>query len=1014
MTVVVTTGDASSRVELETALRKTHPEIPIVDLGGLAVSEALSLPAVADSSHLWFLTPDSRPAPGCLDELLDALGATESIAAVGPKIMHSGRIVSAGVTTTSAGARFNPVGTGEIDQGQRDSDIDTLALDLPGMLIATADLERIGAPSRLLGASHRGIEYSRRLRDLGRRVVLAPSARLEISAEHAARLGSSAHPPVSRSQIRSEQRYRLSLAAPWLPALICLLVLGRAKDAVLALLANDVRTASWHLSALLGLGADARSTAKVRRANVRRSRLAKRSGNAHLAPLFADPDELAVQRRSMHAAEETRRDHERRGLATPDEADLHQVGDTEEEIDSFSRLEVSGGPGLFRQPLTLLLVVAAAMSGFLSHRLFGPGHLTGGALGSTDVSFADLISRLLDPVVDVSTGIEAPADPYHVVLTILSLPFLGNVDLMVRTLLLLAPILAAIAAHACARVIVRKAWVRALAGLLWIAAPVFTTAIPAGRLGVVLVWITAPLFVLALRRTLRSGSVAAAAAAGLLLFVIVAGVPLLLVAGLALTAYLLATGRGLRHLWLLAPTLALGWPWLLGLLREPGALLVMPGQSPAPPPPPTYLLALGYPGPIDTTWAGTLLQGLGIDGVDAGTLALWMPLLLLPMLILAFLTLTEARLKLSKLMWAVGLYLSGLLLATVQIVLPAQVGPFHLIGSYPAAGLTLLSLGAVMLLTLGADRTTAKSTSRRRLPMRSLAGLVAVAALGMIVLEAGTSAGTSTDSTTSGSPGVVHAQESGRVPALAADRAASETRARTLALDEVDGEVLTSLISTADDTVAGTSTIHAAEAVGGWPWERRPLPIADDQVLIAQSAAALSADDAVDVRSLLARLGADFVLVDGGARSLQTSVAATSGLVEVGPTESGRLWHVDKPASGRFLIRESDGTLSTAHVRGDTVDVPAGGDGRSLIVATGIDDLTATLDGVDLPRPDTADDDWAATFSLPASGGTVVLEHGSPLYAPGVIAGLGLGLLCLLVAIPFGSGRHRASQEAKP
>lgn len=140
VTVVVLSGDDSSRAELESALRRTHPEIPVVDLGGLAVTEAIELPAVSGSEYLWFLTPDSRPEPGCLDELIEAISATESIAAVGPKLMAGERIVSAGVTTTSAGVRLNPVGSGEIDQGQRDGEGETLALDLPGMLIATAEL----------------------------------------------------------------------------------------------------------------------------------------------------------------------------------------------------------------------------------------------------------------------------------------------------------------------------------------------------------------------------------------------------------------------------------------------------------------------------------------------------------------------------------------------------------------------------------------------------------------------------------------------------------------------------------------------------------------------------------------------------------------------------------------------------------------------------------------------------------------------------------------------------------
>ena len=166
VTIVVVSGDDASKVELETALRPHFPEIPVVDLGGRTVREAGEMPEIAESDFLWFLTPDSRPEPDCLDELLDAIGETESIAAVGPKLMCSGRIVSAGVSTTSAGERFNPVGSGEIDQGQRDSQIETLGLDLPGLLMATTELERIGAPSRVLGPAYRSEEHTSELQSL--------------------------------------------------------------------------------------------------------------------------------------------------------------------------------------------------------------------------------------------------------------------------------------------------------------------------------------------------------------------------------------------------------------------------------------------------------------------------------------------------------------------------------------------------------------------------------------------------------------------------------------------------------------------------------------------------------------------------------------------------------------------------------------------------------------------------------------------------------------------------------
>ncbi|EKU49242.1 MULTISPECIES: glycosyl transferase family 2 [Brevibacterium] len=994
---VVVSGDDSRRAELETALHRIHPEIPVVDLGGLTVTEALALPAVSGSEYLWFLTPDSRPEPGCLDELVEAISATESIAAVGPKLMASDRIVSAGVTTTSAGERVNPVGTGEVDQGQRDGVGETLALDLPGMLIATAELSRVGAPSRVLGPAYRGIEFSRRFRDLGKRVVVAPRARLEVSAAEAAQLGSSARPPRSSGQIRSEQRYRLSLARPGLPALVLGLALTRIGRALLALLGNDPRTARWHFSALLGLPSDVRATGRLRRANGKRGRLGRRANSAHLSALYADSDELAVQRRSMVEGTAS-------GVGVDDvrdEADLHQVGDTEEAIDSFSRLEVSGGAGIFTHPLTYLILVSGVLSGIVSHRLFGPGHLVGGALGSTDVGYGELIARLLGGRLDVGTGTDVPADPLQLVLAVLGLPFLGDLDLTVRVLILLAPVGAAIAAYAAAGMLVHGRWVRGLAGLLWVTAPLFLTGLSAGRLGVIVVWIAAPLFVIALTRSLRTGSVSAAAGAGLLLFVLIAGSPLLLVIGLVLTVVLLATRQGLRHLWLLAPTLVLAWPWLLGVITEPGTLLVTPGQTLAPGAPPTYLLAVGFPAPLDLGWLGAAADALGLSSAAAATVGLWAPAVVVPMLVLAFLTLIEARIPLPVLTWTVGLYLAGLALATLQVHLPAQVGPFALIGSYPAAGLTLTSLGAIALLALGADRLAAGSRGRSRAPMRVLTGLVVLAALGFAMLGVGP-AFTSNDT--------VATAEHGTVPALAADRGAGDTEARTLRLDAVDGEVIATLISTADGTALGTSTVLSAEAVGGPPGQRRPLPIGEDKVLIAQAAAALSADDAGDVRDLLGRLGVDFVLVGSGEDGLRSSVAAATGLVEVGPTETGTLWQVDKPYSGRFLIAEPDGTLSTAPIVDGRIEVPAGAEGRTLIVAENAPDLEAAIGDQTLPRPAEPSAAWDAEFSLPAAGGTVDLDEGSPLVSAGVIAGWVLGLVCLIVALPIGTrrtGGHR-------
>ncbi|WP_025777162.1 glycosyl transferase [Brevibacterium sp. VCM10] len=1024
VTIVVVSGDDASKVELETALRPHFPEIPVVDLGGRTVREAGEMPDVADSDFLWFLTPDSRPEPDCLDELLDAIGETESIAAVGPKLMCSGRIVSAGVSTASAGERFNPVGAGEIDQGQRDSQVETLGLDLPGLLMSTTELERIGAPSRVLGPAYSGLEYSRRLRDLGARVLLAPRARMEIASASAARLGSSPHPPRSKAQIRAEQRYRLSLAGQGLFPLFCLLALGHLGRIVGGLLANNFKPAGWHLSALFGLPADVSTTAPLRRANARRNRVARRSNTAHVAALYADDEELAVQRRTMSRDSDEPRPAEVPAGEPDADAELNPVGDTEEAIDSFSRLEISSGSSLLRAPLTYVILAAVVMSGVISFRLFGPGHLDGGALGSTDIGLGEIVDRLLGRHLDVSTGAAVPADPYHLVIGALSLLFFGHVDVMVRSLLLTAPILAAVTAYAGTGSVLAKRWVRGLAALLWIASPLLTTALSDGRLGVILVWICAPLTVLTLRRSLATGSVAAAAGTGLLLYVITAGVPLLLLVTILGTAVLLVAGRGLRHLWLLAPTVFLGWPWLWAVVREPGTLLTMPGQTTATDSAPTYLLAVGFPAPIDMTWLANLIADLGLGEVSADVLELWAPVLMLPMLILAFFALIETRLELSRLTWAVGLYLGGLVLATVQVHLPAQTGPFHLIESYPAAGLTLVSLGSILLLCLGADRAAgrrprrgrtagattpksgaeASSATAGRAPMRVLVGLVTAAAIGLIAIGAGQAASSSDP---------VTATSESTVPALAADRAEGATQARTLRLDNVDGEVLATLVSSADGTVLGTSTVTSAETVGGWPWQRRPLPITSDQVLVAQAASALSADDAGDVGSILGELGVDFVLIGPNAGSLTNSVSVSEGLLPVGPTSSGQLWRVDKPYSGRFLIRDSEGQVSTAAMTGTTATVPAGQEGRTLTIADASDGITARIDGEPLPQPKPDAEEWAREFDLPASGGTVDITLNSPLYPVGVIVGWVLGLLSLIVAIPFGRAGNTTSTPGR-
>jgi hypothetical protein len=205
------------------------------------------------------------------------------------------------VSTTSAGERFNPVGSGEIDQGQRDGRTETLGLDLPGMLMATAELDtdRRSLPrARPRLPRHRILPTSARPRQARRPRPARPDGDLRRGGRPLGVVSS--QPPVSKFQIRTEQRYRLSLASPGAASLFGVLVRRQTSDTSSV---GCSRTASAPPAGTSAPCSDSPSdittTAPLRRANARRSRLAKRTSTSHVAALFAADDELAVQRRSM-------------------------------------------------------------------------------------------------------------------------------------------------------------------------------------------------------------------------------------------------------------------------------------------------------------------------------------------------------------------------------------------------------------------------------------------------------------------------------------------------------------------------------------------------------------------------------------------------------------------------------------------------------------------------------------------------------------------------------------------
>ncbi|MDN6566875.1 MAG: glycosyltransferase family 2 protein, partial [Actinomyces sp.] len=145
-----------------------------------ATQDPDSGPALAAARWWWLLHDDSAPEPDCLRELWDVADLGRTTAVVGPKQMSwdGAAVVEVGVDATRSARRLEAVAPGEIDQGQYDDRSDVLAVGTAGMLVERQIWEDLGGTDKLLGPFGDGLEFCRRVRRAGHRVVLAPRARV--------------------------------------------------------------------------------------------------------------------------------------------------------------------------------------------------------------------------------------------------------------------------------------------------------------------------------------------------------------------------------------------------------------------------------------------------------------------------------------------------------------------------------------------------------------------------------------------------------------------------------------------------------------------------------------------------------------------------------------------------------------------------------------------------------------------------------------------------------------------
>ncbi|OCG73894.1 glycosyltransferase [Microbacterium sediminis] len=825
---------------------------------GFAAAIALAHARAPKERALWLLAQDTTPDPGALAALHGALERGPSIAFAAPKLVDArdgGLIVSLGVSMTRFG-RTVPLANGEYDQGQHDIDDDVLGADVRGVLVR-ADLRGALLPDVALGGTDEGLDMGVRARLAGRRVALAPAARVAVADPGVA------GPPAGEARrafaLRTAQLHRrLAYAPAWAVPLhwLSLLPLALWRTIVLLVAKTPARVpAEWGAAVrvLVRPDAVARSRAAIRRV--------REGGWERIAPLRA----TAAQLRERYDA---------------DGADAAAYGP----------LTFFSGGGAWAV-LAALVVSIASFASLLTWPAIG-----GGALLPLRDTVASLWRDAAYGLRPQGLDVVGPADPFSAVVALMGSlwPVAPSYTLLVLWLLALP--LAVLGGWFAATRVSDRSGVRAVVAVLWGLAPSLLAALVEGRPAAVLTHLLLPwLFSTA---AVAHRSWAASGTASLLLLAVAACAPsiapaLLVLWLIALVLAIVFRARSgiTRVAWLVVPMivwfapivfeqLRRGTPW--AILADPGGVWAGAEQSSG------WQLLTGIP------WADA--AGWGSMLPDAPTWWAW--LLTIPVGALALAAPVTAR-------WRAG---SGTLVIAALGLLTASLAA-HIQVSYAAGSPVPLWTGAALSLAwlgaLGAAGVTLDTAPAPR-ALRVGAGLLAAACVAVLAVPALTAvhrdAAAIADGPTSTLPAYVGAQAS-TLPGLG-----------TLVLaPRDDGSLAASAVWGESETLGGQSTLSAT-ATALTDSDRRLAELAGDLVSSIGDGPTETLRQAGLRFVLLAGTADD---VSDAERAMRFASASAldqrAGFVRVGQTPRGTLWRLDsEPAPRPEMSAEEHAAAATA------------------------------------------------------------------------------------------------------
>lgn len=535
---VIPNHDSEAVQPIHEHLDTDSESVQLVAATGENLGQIVSELQIDDGDWLWFLHADSAPEPEALDELLRHGETSKRIAVVGPKQIAwdddgTPVVLEVGIRATRTARRVPEIEANERDQGQYDSRTDVLAVGTAGMLVRRSTFEELGGFDPNLGPFGDGLEFSRRARRAGYRVVVEPKA---IVRHARAGLGEDIDSTYARR--RSAQLYNALLAAPGplVPLMIVLYVLVAPVRAIHRLIFKEPALA-WaelggvasmvgslgalkrgrrHLATVSKVGPDALAELEARPAEIRDARKESRRSKKEAKFLAEQPDPLTIKARADFAM------HTRRGAA-----------------------------------VTLVMAVLFAIIFHLN--TFAAGVLSGGGLATDTTQGVELARIAWSGWLDSGDGHALPLDPLWVV----SLPFLLlgqplglTLGGLATAIIYLAIPAAAVFAYLAAGRLTTSWVARTVLATLWIVAPPFLDALHTGQIGAVVAHTLLPLAVSCVMAAWR-GSAPAFGLAALTFGALASAAPVYLGVACVLALIGVAFNKGRRKRWLWLPVPAL-------------------------------------------------------------------------------------------------------------------------------------------------------------------------------------------------------------------------------------------------------------------------------------------------------------------------------------------------------------------------------------------------------------------------------------------------------------------------